>query len=114
VDEERPEPWVETLSWKPRVQVMHNLLTAKECEEIIALGEPKLTKSQVVGDNGENIESSVRTSHGLFFNEDFMKDSPLLRSVEYRIAKWTQIPKENGESFYLLRYELGIIYYLFI
>lgn len=127
MEEERLEPWVETLSWKPRIQVMHNLLTHKECEEIIAIGESKLTKSEVVGEGGKNIgkfisdkrltlapskilESSARTSHGLFFDESYMKNSPLLRNVEYRIAKWTQIPRENGESFYLLRYQLGINY----
>jgi prolyl 4-hydroxylase len=87
---------------------MHNLLTVAECEEIIALGEAHLTHSQVVGGDGKNVESNARTSHGLFFDEEYMRQSPLLRSVEYRIAKWTQIPKENGESFYLLRYELGM------
>jgi len=107
LDSDRQDPWVETVSWKPRVQVMHNLLTVKECEEIIALGLPKLSKSLVVGDNGQNVDSSARTSYGLFFDQEFMKVSPLLRNIEYRIAKWTQIPRENGESFYLLRYELG-------
>lgn len=129
------EPWVETVSWKPRIQVMHNLLTLKECDEIIATGESRLTKSEVVGEGGKNVgmtspsslflefffsilnlilESEARTSHGLFFDESFMKASPLLRNVEYRIAKWTQIPRQNGESFYLLRYQLGIFRFDFL
>jgi len=105
--EERLEPWVETVSWHPRVQVMHNLLTVKECEEIIALGESKLARSEVVGEGGKNVESMARTSDGLFYDNAYMIASPLLRNIEYRIAKWTQVPRENGECFYLLRYKLG-------
>lgn len=37
----------------------------------------------------------------------FMKKSPVLRYVEKKIAQWTQIPVENGESLYVLRYEKG-------
>lgn len=36
-----------------------------------------------------------------------MLSSPLLRDVERRIAEFTHLPVENGESFYLLRYDVG-------
>jgi hypothetical protein len=29
------------------------------------------------------------------------KALPLLRNIEKRIAKWTQLPVENGEHFYI-------------
>lgn len=36
-----------------------------------------------------------------------MVASPVLRDVERRIAEWTHLPIENGESFYLLQYKVG-------
>lgn len=34
---------------------------------------------------------------------------PLLRNIEKRIAKWTQLPEENGEHFYLVKEQEGNI-----
>jgi len=101
------EPWIETLSWSPRVFLYHNFLTPEECDEIISLGEKEVSRSLVVGGVGKSVESTARTSSGLFFVDTFMKQSPLLRDVERRIAEWTHLPVENGEAFYLLRYEKG-------
>jgi len=36
-----------------------------------------------------------------------MVQSPVLRDLERRIAEFTHLPVENGESFYLLRYNVG-------
>jgi len=36
-----------------------------------------------------------------------MVESALLRDVERRIAEFSHLPVENGESFYLLRYKVG-------
>jgi hypothetical protein len=36
-----------------------------------------------------------------------MTKSAILRDLERRIAEWTHLPVENGESFYLLRYNVG-------
>jgi len=36
-----------------------------------------------------------------------MRASPLLRDIERRLAKWSNIPVENGEAYYLLKYEQG-------
>lgn len=30
-----------------------------------------------------------------------------MQDIERRIADWTHLPKENGEHFYLIRYEVG-------
>ena len=30
-----------------------------------------------------------------------------MRSIEERVAKWTQIPAEHGEAIYVLKYEKG-------
>lgn len=100
-------PWIETLSWKPRAFLYHNFITAEEAKEIIALGEKHVTQSLVVSDQGKNVQSGGRTSNGVFLMGNFMAQSPLLRYLEKRIADWTQLPIENGEAFYLLRYETG-------
>jgi len=39
-----------------------------------------------------------------------MQRSPLLREIERRLAEWTHLPIENGEAYYLLRYQLGQYY----
>jgi len=101
------KPWVETLSWKPRVFLYHNFLTSEECQELVDLGSPNVVQSLVVSEEGENVKSSARTSQGVFLGPKFMKKSPLLRNIEKRIADWTHLPPEFGESFYLLRYDTG-------
>jgi len=101
------EPWIETICWSPRVFLYHNFLTSEECEEIIKIGEGDVSRSLVVGDKGGSVESRARTSSGVFFVDKYMRSSPLLRDVERRISEWTYLPVENGEAFYLLRYEVG-------
>eukprot|EP01125_Pyxidicula_operculata_P014707 TRINITY_DN4931_c0_g1_i2.p1 TRINITY_DN4931_c0_g1~~TRINITY_DN4931_c0_g1_i2.p1 ORF type:complete len:201 (+),score=38.35 TRINITY_DN4931_c0_g1_i2:398-1000(+) len=54
------------------------------------------------GDHGK--VDNARTSFGVFFDRKFMTQSPLLRDVERRIAEWTHLPVENGESFYCIKY----------
>eukprot|EP01125_Pyxidicula_operculata_P021789 TRINITY_DN8640_c0_g1_i1.p1 TRINITY_DN8640_c0_g1~~TRINITY_DN8640_c0_g1_i1.p1 ORF type:complete len:302 (+),score=27.30 TRINITY_DN8640_c0_g1_i1:18-923(+) len=96
-------PWIETISWEPRIQVFHNFLTPKECQDIIKIGESRVTRSSVVGfDTHEG-----RTSHGTFFMPNDLLENPVLRLLEKRIANWTMIPVSHGESFNLLRYEVG-------
>jgi len=100
-------PWIERVSWEPRVFVYHNFLSPAECEQIIALGGQDVSRSLVVASKGQSAESEWRTSKGVFLTRQYMEKSPLLRTVEKRIAEWTQLPLENGEAFYLLRYEIG-------
>jgi len=101
------EPWIETLSWSPRLFLYHNFLLPEECDQIVTLASADISRSLVVGNKGEATESTARTSSGVFLTDKFMKNSPLLRSVEKRIAEWTSLPVENGEAFYVLRYEIG-------
>lgn len=96
---------VKVLSWKPRIFYRDNFLTDDECDYIIKLGEKKVKRSMVASNNGTAVIDEYRTSHGVFFHKE--KDNPLLRSIEERIAHWSQLPVENGEIFYLLRYANG-------
>jgi len=100
-------PWIENLGWKPRAFLFHNFITPEECQTIIELGQRNISKSLVVSDKGTGVESKARTSNGVFLVGAFMTKSPLLRYMEKKIAQWTQIPVENGEAFYLLKYEEG-------
>jgi len=101
------EPWIETLSWSPRLFLYHNFLLQEECDQIIELATNDVSRSMVVGTKGEAAESTVRTSSGVFLVDKYMKNSPLLRDMERRLAEWTKLPVENGEAFYVLRYEIG-------
>ena len=86
----------------PRIQVYEHFLSDEECEYIINLGVEKgLSRSMVASE--KNVQSNVRTSYGVFLTDP----DPVLRSIEERIALWAKIPVENGEPYYLLRYEVG-------
>lgn len=90
---------IKVLSWNPRVFLYPKFISDEDCDHIIKLGENKLSRSLV----GDGKLSPYRTSYGVFLKN---KD-PILESIEEKISVWTQLQKENGESFYLLRYEIG-------
>jgi len=101
---DRPK-WIEQVSWAPRSQVFRNFVSPEECQYIISRGEPHLTRSMVAGRDGMDVQSDHRTSMGAFLT--FLRDDPVIIDIERRIAEWVHIPAENGEIFYLLRYEPG-------
>lgn len=100
-------PWIEQVSWEPRVFVYHNILTKEEANEIINIGEKDLSESLVVAHTGGSTKNEARTSNGVFLGAKYMKSSPLLRSLERRASDFTHLPMSHGEVFYLLRYEEG-------
>jgi len=94
---------VQIAAQKPRIYVYPNFLTDEECDHIIQLGlEAGLQRSQVAA-VANDTTSEVRTSYGTFLQSV----DPVLQRIEGKIAVWTHIPVENGEQFYLLRYEKG-------
>ncbi len=53
---------------RPFVAVLANVLSAEECEQLIALARPRLTPSTVVDPvTGENRVAEHRNSEGMFF-----------------------------------------------
>lgn len=97
------EVWVETVSWFPRAFVYHHFLTAEECEHLITLGKPTMVKSSVIdNETGKSVDSRVRTSSGTFLNRDH---DEVVRRIEDRIARFSKIPFDNGESLQILHYE---------
>lgn len=65
-------------------------------------GAGELTRSTVVDyKTGKAVENKARTSWGSFLTRH--RSDPIVRCVAERISRWTHIPVENGEEFYLLR-----------
>ncbi|KAF7829529.1 putative prolyl 4-hydroxylase 3 [Senna tora] len=102
---ERGQQWTEILSWEPRAFIYHNFLSKEECEYLISLAKPFMTKSTVVDSKtGQSKDSRVRTSSGMFLKRGRDK---IIRNIEKRIADFTFIPIENGEGLQVLHYEVG-------
>lgn len=96
---------VTQISWHPRAFLYRNFLTDAECDHLIQLAKDKLEKSMVAdNESGKSIESEVRTSSGMFLNK---AQDEVVAGVESRIAAWTFLPVENGESMQILHYENG-------
>ncbi|KAJ0973729.1 hypothetical protein J5N97_015694 [Dioscorea zingiberensis] len=96
------------LSWKPLALYFPNFATAEQCEAIIKIAKLSLQPSTLALREGETTESTkgIRTSSGTFISasEDL---TGTLDQIEQKIAKVTAIPREHGEAFNILRYEIG-------
>ncbi|KAL2528776.1 putative prolyl 4-hydroxylase 7 [Forsythia ovata] len=96
---------VTQISWRPRAFIYRGFLTDKECDHLITLAKDKLEKSMVAdNDSGKSIESEVRTSSGMFLKK---AQDEVVEGIEAKIASWTFLPPENGESIQILHYEHG-------
>ncbi|CAI0382437.1 unnamed protein product [Linum tenue] len=101
----RGEQWTEIVSWEPRAFLYHNFLSKEECEYLISLAKPHMTKSTVVDSKtGKSKDSRVRTSSGMFLRRGQDK---IIRAIEKRIADFSLIPADNGEGLQILHYEIG-------
>ena len=84
------------MSWVPRVFFYENFLSDEECAHFIAKGLANgLERSKVaIGKSKTGEAAEARTSFGTFIMDD---SDEIVRGVESRIAKWTQLPIEHGE-----------------
>ena len=86
----------QTLSWKPRIFLLHNLLLPEECDALIELGRPQLEASTVVDTaTGEGMLSQVRTSSGMFITEA----TPVTQLIRQRVAHLTLLPGARARAF---------------
>jgi prolyl 4-hydroxylase len=92
----------------PRVVVFGGLLSDEECDALIALATPRLTRSLTVATKtgGEEVNAD-RTSNGMFFQRG---ENELVRRIEQRIARLVNWPEENGEGLQILQYGPGAAY----
>ena len=93
---------------EPRVVVFGNLLSAEECDEIIALARTRLARSETVQTaTGATEVNEARTSQGMFFDRG---EHPVCKRIELRMAALLHWPVENGEGLQVLRYGPGAEY----
>jgi prolyl 4-hydroxylase len=92
----------------PRVIVFGDLMSAEECDEMIAYARPRLVRSETVqNDTGGSEVNDVRTSKGMFFTRG---ENDLIKRVEARMAALLDWPLENGEGLQVLSYTPGAEY----
>ncbi|KAI4327379.1 hypothetical protein L6164_019848 [Bauhinia variegata] len=98
----------QVLSWKPRALYFPNFASAEQCETIIDIAKEGLKPSTLALRNGETEESTkgIRTSSGVFISAAEDKTGTL-DVIEEKIARATRIPRNHGEAFNILRYEIG-------
>ena len=98
--------WVETVGWHPRAFIVHNILTADECEHIVDLGRTSLQPSGVYNRPGQRRQKQ-RTSSGTFL---MRYRSRTLATVVERVSLLVGFPVFQGELVQLLHYEVGQYY----
>ena len=97
---------VETLSERPLVRVVRNLLTAEECRYVITLAEPQLQPSFVIHpQTGQRIPHPVRTSSGMSFGPT--TEDRVINLINRRLARVTGTEVGWGEPLHVLRYRPG-------
>ena len=92
----------------PRLVVFGGLLADEECDAMMALALPRLTRSETVQiETGGSEVNAVRTSSGMFFGRG---ENELCARIETRIARLLDWPLENGEGLQILHYLPGAEY----
>lgn len=93
---------------EPRIVVLGNLLSADECDRMIALAAQRLARSETVQvDTGASEVNDARTSDGMFFERG---EFDVCVRLEARLAALFGWPVENGEGLQVLRYRPGAEY----
>ncbi|MDQ7973246.1 MAG: 2OG-Fe(II) oxygenase [Rhodocyclaceae bacterium] len=92
----------------PRIVVFGNLLSADECEALIAAARQRLSRSLTVETKtgGETLNVD-RTSDGMFFERG---ENEVVQRIEARIATLLNWPLDFGEGLQILRYSPGAQY----
>jgi prolyl 4-hydroxylase len=89
----------------PQVILFGNVLSPEECEQLISLSKPKISRSTTVDDDsGSALLHQNRTSSGTFFN---VNETTFIEKLDRRIAELMQLPVSNGEGLQILNYGVG-------
>ena len=90
---------------RPALALLHGVLTAEECNDLIALARPRLAPSTVVDPaTGRDVVTGWRSSLGMFFRP---AENPLVARLDRRFAEVMNLPLENGEGLQVLHYPEG-------
>lgn len=90
----------EVLHEEPLVMRFERVLTDDECRLLIEAAAPRLKESRLVN----RVLSEIRTSRGMFFEEG---ESPLIQTIEWRVAELMHVPVEHAEGLQVLHYGPG-------
>ena len=84
----------------PRIVVFGGLLSAAECDQLVALAAARLARSETVeSSTGGSEVNEARTSEGMFFGRE---ENPLCARIEQRIAELMGWPLDHGEGLQIL------------
>jgi len=90
---------------KPVIAVLANVVSAEECEALIALARPRLRPSTVVDPvTGEHRAADYRDSEATFFVPG---ETPLIAALDARFSAIMNMPIDHGEGLQVLRYGPG-------
>jgi len=100
------------LSSAPRVYRLHGLLSSEECDELIALGEPRLRASEMGAASDASTRdadnpASSRDSRSMFFDSPSDAGNRLLQRLRVRWAVAADLPLSHAEPTQLARYADG-------
>ncbi|MCB9703432.1 MAG: 2OG-Fe(II) oxygenase [Myxococcales bacterium] len=99
----RDFPAGERLCDEPLVHVVDDVLSADECEHVIAVAEPKMRRSQVSGEGGGR-HSQGRTSELTWLAHG---TDPTIAAVAARVADVVGLPLSHAESLQVIHYGAG-------
>jgi len=89
----------------PAVALLDGVLSESECEAIIALAQPRLSRSEVVDPlSGGYRQDTARSSDGTALDTS---PSPWLARLQARMAWLTGLPLAHAEGLQVLRYRAG-------
>jgi len=90
---------------KPCVVFLENLLSAEECDELVARSRDRLTRSTTVDPlDGKDAVIEARSSEGTFFP---LNADDFIARLDRRISAVMNLPVENGEGLQILHYRVG-------
>lgn len=88
----------------PDLALFDNVLSAQECDALIELSRDRMEASQVMGDDTNLVDAAFRSSSSGFLERG---SSPLLNTLQARIAEITQWPASCQEEWAMTRYLPG-------
>lgn len=93
-----------TLSDRPRIYYYPTVLTAEECDEIIATGSANLAPSSV--DSGRDVK--VRSSMVSWIDPEIELNTPSIRHAKSIAFNITKIPWDRGEAMQIQQYKAAV------
>lgn len=90
---------------RPAAVLLDNVLSAQECDHLIALANQRMRPSTVVApDTGGMARIEARRSEGAWFDRGHDRT---IAAIEARLAELMQAPVDHGEGLQVLHYRTG-------